>query len=80
MPKAAQDGLSVDQVFEIERREGGVIELRPKMVIDPSQSWFWSPGWQQMEREADEDIAAGRAERFDNLEDFFSDFDAADVE
>ena len=24
------------------------------------QAWFWSQRWQQMEREADEDIAAGR--------------------
>ena len=27
---------------------------------DPDQAWFWTEKWQQMEREADEDIAAGR--------------------
>jgi len=27
---------------------------------DPEQAWFWSPEWQAMEREADEDFAAGR--------------------
>lgn len=29
--------------------------------------------WQQMEREADEDIAAGRVARFDDLESFIAD-------
>ena len=29
-----------------------------------SQAWFWTPEWQQMEREADEDIAAGRVENW----------------
>jgi hypothetical protein len=25
-----------------------------------SQAWFWTERWQRMERETDEDIAAGR--------------------
>jgi hypothetical protein len=33
---------------------------------DPEQAWFWSPQWQQGEREADEDIRTGRVERFDS--------------
>jgi hypothetical protein len=27
--------------------------------VDVSQSWFWSPQWQRMEREADADILGG---------------------
>ena len=27
---------------------------------DPDQAWFWTEEWQRKEREADEDIAAGR--------------------
>lgn len=27
---------------------------------DPDQAWFWTPEWQAKEREADEDIKAGR--------------------
>jgi hypothetical protein len=27
--------------------------------IDPEQAWFWTREWQQREREADEDLAAG---------------------
>jgi hypothetical protein len=39
--------------------------------IDPEQIYFWTPEWQAKEREADEDIAAGRWEEFDNLDDVF---------
>jgi hypothetical protein len=28
--------------------------------IDPEQAWFWTREWQAKEREADEDVAAGR--------------------
>lgn len=77
LPRALRQGLSVDQVFEAVRREDGVIELRPRTLIDPSQAWFWSPEWQKREREADEDIAAGRVARFDSMEELFADLDAA---
>ena len=29
--------------------------------IDPEQAWFWTREWQEKEREADDDLAAGRA-------------------
>ncbi len=48
------------------------ILLRPKKVIDASQAWFWTPEWQAKEREADEDIAAGRGERFESDEEFLA--------
>jgi hypothetical protein len=28
--------------------------------IDPTQAWFWTREWQAKEREADDDLAAGR--------------------
>lgn len=46
--------------LQIVEREDGTIELIPHSAIPADQRWFWSPEWQQMEREADEDIAAGR--------------------
>ena len=39
-------------------------------MIDPTQAWFWTTEWQAGEREADEDIAAGRVERFESDEEF----------
>lgn len=32
------------------------------------QSWFWTKRWQQGEKEADEDIKAGRVYEFPNAE------------
>ena len=43
------------------------------IYIDPDQAWFWTPKWQAGEREADEDIAAGRYKDFATMEDFIAD-------
>jgi hypothetical protein len=34
--------------------------------IDPEQAWFWTREWQTKEREADDDLAAGRGTTFAN--------------
>ena len=39
-------------------------------MIEASQAWYWTPEWQAKEREADEDIAAGRGEFFESGEAF----------
>ena len=58
-------------VVEFELAEDGVL-LRIKKLVDASQAWFWSPEWQQMEREAEEDIVAGDTERFESARDLVS--------
>mgnify|MGYP005846590403 CR=1 FL=1 len=37
------------------------------------QAWFWTAEWQAKEREADEDLAAGRYKDFDTMDDFLAD-------
>lgn len=76
IPKELREGLSARSLFEIVRREDGVIELRPQETIAASQRWFWSERWQRMEREADADFAAGRFATFDDAESFLADLDA----
>jgi hypothetical protein len=39
------------------------------MIADP-QRWFWTAEWQAGEREADDDIAAGRVTRYESSEEF----------
>lgn len=56
---------------EFELTDEGIL-LRPKKLIDASQAWFWTPEWQAKEREADEDIAAGRTEFFESDEEFLA--------
>ena len=43
--------------------------------IDPDQAWFWTREWQAKEREADEDLAAGRFTRYESDEEFLAAFD-----
>ncbi len=47
--------------------------LRPVKVVDASQAWFWSKEWQAGEREAGEDIRAGRVKRFKTVKDLAKD-------
>ena len=42
-------------------RDDGRIELVPVVAVPADQAWFWTDRWQAMEREADADIATGRA-------------------
>ena len=79
LPPEVRDRLPEDVLFDIVPREDGVIELHPKIMVKPSQAWFYSKRWQDMEREADEDIEAGRVERFESGEDFLAALEAEDA-
>jgi antitoxin PrlF len=50
--------------------EEGTIVMRPKKLIDADQAWFWTEAWQRGEREASEDIAAGRVRRSEDADAF----------
>ncbi|MDO8490669.1 MAG: hypothetical protein Q7T04_01480 [Dehalococcoidia bacterium] len=41
--------------------------------MDKSQAYFWTKKWQEREREADEDIKAGRVKAFDSVEELGED-------
>lgn len=56
--------------------EGDKIVIKPVLIIDRSQAWFWSEEWQDKEKEADEDIKAGRVYRAKNTNDLFSQLDS----
>ena len=68
LPRAVRAGLDDNTMLEVVRRPDGVIELRPQQLIDAAQAWFWTERWQRMEREADEDVAAGRMKSYDGAD------------
>ena len=39
--------------------------------MDKSQAYFWTKEWQEAEREASEDIKAGRVKEFNSAEELF---------
>ncbi|MBI4232887.1 MAG: AbrB/MazE/SpoVT family DNA-binding domain-containing protein [Chloroflexi bacterium] len=56
-----QEGDFLDAIV----RDGEIV-LRVKKLVDKEQAWFWTRRWQEGEREAEEDIRAGRVHSFDN--------------
>jgi hypothetical protein len=44
--------------------------------IDPDQAWFWTREWQAKEREADDDLTAGRGTTYKSDEDFIGALEA----
>lgn len=48
--------------------DDGSIRLTPQVTIDRSQAYFWTRRWQEGERQAEEDIQAGRVKEFANID------------
>ena len=59
---------------EVELVAEGIL-LRPRKVIDATQAWFWNAAWQAGEREAAEDLAAGRSRVYSSSDEFLASFD-----
>jgi AbrB family looped-hinge helix DNA binding protein len=49
---------------EVKLDEEGHIILTPKKLVDAGQAYFWTEERQEGERQADEDIKAGRVTKF----------------
>lgn len=45
----------------------------PKRLVDKSQAYFWTPGWQKGEQKASADIKAGRVKVFDTVDELLDD-------
>ena len=57
IPKKFMKTLRIDTGDYIELAiENGHIILKPRKLIDPAQSWYWTREWQEMEAEVDEQI------------------------
>lgn len=71
-------GLSAGDLLRADVTEDGRIELTPVVAVDRSQAYFWTPRWQRGEREAQEDIEAGRTESFEDVEALIADLKEKD--
>lgn len=56
-------GLEEGDFLDVQVRSGEIV-LKVKRLVDKEQAWFWSERWQQGEKEAEEDIRAGRVHKF----------------
>lgn len=76
VPAAVRDALDIqtgdEVVFNV---VDGVAVLSAGHVVPKSQAWFWTPDWQAGEREASDDIAAGRTRVAKSADEMFSELD-----
>ena len=69
LPKSIREKLGIEEgdFLDFEDRDGEIV-LKAKKLIDADQAWFWTKRWQEGERQADEDIRAGRVHTFPTFE------------
>jgi len=69
-----QLGIEEGDLVEIEVQDERAV-LMPKKLVDKSQAYFWTKRWQDAEREAGEDIKAGRVKTFDSVDELIKDLE-----
>ncbi|MDO9529045.1 MAG: AbrB/MazE/SpoVT family DNA-binding domain-containing protein [Syntrophales bacterium] len=81
IPKKVMETMGLqpgDEVeFEIEKNTARLIPIKT-VKVPRDQAWFWTPEWQTKEREADQDISAGRYREFDKMKDLLKDLHGED--
>ena len=65
LPLSVREKLGVEEgdYMDVQVRDGEIV-LKLKKLIDKDQAWFWTERWQRGEKEAEEDIRAGRVHSF----------------
>ena len=60
IPKKITDALGLEKgdYFALDVKNGQVL-LKPRKLIDPSQGWYWTKEWQEMETCVDEESKEG---------------------
>jgi len=76
LPASVRKELGVEEgdLVEIEVVDEKAV-LVPKKLVDKNQAYFWTKRWQEGEREADEDIEAGRVKTFGSVDELIKDLD-----
>ena len=76
LPASVRRELGVEKgdLVEIEVVDDRAV-LIPKRLVDKGQAYFWTKRWQEDEREADDDIKAGRVRTFGSVEELIKDLD-----
>jgi antitoxin PrlF len=78
LPEEVRRALHISEGDEVEFavHDDGTVTVRGFISIPTDQAWFFTPDWLAGEREADEQIAAGRGQVFDSAEEMFAHLDA----
>ncbi|OGO18351.1 MAG: AbrB family transcriptional regulator [Chloroflexi bacterium RBG_16_50_11] len=60
-------GIEEGDFIDVQVRDKEIV-LKVKKLVDKEQAWFWTKRWQEGEKEAEEDIKAGRVHEFPDAE------------
>jgi antitoxin MazE len=77
IPTVIRRRLGLDEPgaqVEVIERDGEIV-LRPHIAVPADQASFWTERWQQMERVADDAIAAGRVTVSQDVDALLADLD-----
>ncbi|MTT32218.1 AbrB/MazE/SpoVT family DNA-binding domain-containing protein [Terrilactibacillus sp. BCM23-1] len=82
LPKSIMEQFKLEEgdTLELSINGNGEITVVPMVQIPANQRWFWSDEWQKEEREAEEDIKAGRVKSFDNIDEAINWLDSDEAE
>ncbi|MGH3220011.1 MAG: AbrB/MazE/SpoVT family DNA-binding domain-containing protein [Streptosporangiaceae bacterium] len=78
LPEEIRHALHIGEGDEVEFtvHDDGTVTIRGYVSIPTDQAWFFTPEWLAGEREADEDMAAGRGTVHESAEDMFTHLDS----
>jgi AbrB family looped-hinge helix DNA binding protein len=78
LPEEIRRALHIGEGDEVEFavQNDETVTIRGYVSIPTDQAWFFTPEWLAGEREADEDIAAGRGTVHESAEDMFDHLDS----
>jgi AbrB family looped-hinge helix DNA binding protein len=65
IPQSVRQKLDIEEgdFLDVQVKSGEIV-LKVKKLVNKEQAWFWTRRWQQGEKEAEEDIRAGRVHSF----------------
>src|SRR5690606_6870637 len=72
LPAAVREALQVGEDDQVEFRISptGDVTVRGLRLIPTDQAWFWTPEWQEGERQADEELKQGLGTTYHSDEEF----------
>jgi len=77
IPVVIREQMNIEEGDLLDVRvENGHIVLVPLRLVDADQAYFWTEAWQAAEREAQEDIDAGRVKTFETVGELLADLEA----
>lgn len=77
LPAAVREAAHIQEgsLLELTVTSDGAVMLRPKLLVDAGDAWYWTPEWQAGEREADAEIARGEGRIRRTDEEFLASLD-----